>query len=215
MHLKRQETPKKWPIERKGTTYVVRPNFNLKNGIPILVVLRNMLNLARNRKEVKKAIHLRQILINGKPVIDEKNAVSLFDTITIIPSNEHYRIELSKRKKFDLRRIKESESKEKIAKVVGKKILKKKKVQINLSDGNNILSDVKCNINDSILLNLKNKKPEKCIPLKENANVVVFEGKHIGENGKVEKINHEHKMAEINVDGKKVNVLIKQIIVLE
>ena len=112
MHLKRQEVPKRWPIERKGTTYVVRPSFNLKNGIPILVVLRNMLNLAKNRKEVKRAIHLKQILVNGKIVGDEKNSVSLFDTISIAPSNEHYRIELSKGKKFDLRRIKESESRE-------------------------------------------------------------------------------------------------------
>ena len=207
--------PKKWPIERKGTTYVVRPNFNLKNGIPILLVLTNMLNLARNRKEAKQAIHLKQILVNGKPVNDEKNSVSLFDTITIIPSDEHYRIELSKRKKFGLKRIKESESKEKIAKVIGKKVLKKKKIQINLGDGNNVLSDLKCNVNDSVLLNLKNKKLEKCIPLKENAKVVVFEGKHAGEDGRVEKINYEHKMAEINVDGKKVNMLIKQIIVVE
>ncbi|MBI2043624.1 hypothetical protein HYT25_04515 [Candidatus Pacearchaeota archaeon] len=215
MHLKRQEVPKRWPIERKGTTYVVRPRFNLKNGVPVLVVLRNMLNLAKNRKEVKRAIHLKQILVNGKIVRDEKNSVSLFDTISIIPSNEHYRIELSKGKKFDLRRIKESESMGKIAKVIGKKILRGKKVQINLSDGNNIISEMKCNTNDSILLNMKSKKPEKCIPFKENAKAVVFEGKHMGESGKVEKISHEHKMAEINVEGKKVNVLIKQIIVVE
>jgi len=214
MHLKRQEVPKRWPIERKGTTYVVRPSFNLKNGIPILVVLRNMLNLAKNRKEVKRAIHLKQILVNGKPVKDEKNAVLLFDVVSIVPSKEHYRVELSAAKKFDLREIKEAEAHEKVAKIIGKKMLKGKKTQINLSDGNNIISETKCNVNDSLVLNFKNKKADKCLPLKENANVVVFEGKHTGESGKVEKIDLEHKMAEINSEGKKVNVLIKQIIVV-
>ncbi|MEK6819949.1 MAG: hypothetical protein AABY03_02000 [Nanoarchaeota archaeon] len=214
MHLKRQEVPKTWPIERKGTTYVVRPNFNLEGGIPILIVMRNMLKKARDRREVKRAIHLKQILVNGKPVTDEKNAVLLFDVVSIIPSKEHYRVEISAGKKFDLREIKESESHEKVAKIIGKKTLRGKKTQINLSDGNNVLSEVKCNINDSLVLNFKNKKADKCLSLKNGASVVVFEGKHMGESGKVEKIDAEHKMAEINSDGKKVNVLIKQIIVV-
>ena len=215
MHLKRQEAPKKWPIERKGTTYVVRPNFSLNDGMPLLFVLRNLLKKASNRREVKMAIHKKQILVNGKIAKDEKNAVALFDVISIIPSKEHYRVELSKMKKFELKQIKESESHEKFLKIIGKKMLRGKKTQINLSDGNNLLSDIKCNINDSISLNFNSKKAEKCIPLRESAKVVIFDGKHIGESGKVEKINQAHKMAEINVEGKKVNVLIKQIIAVE
>jgi len=70
------------------------------------------------------------------------------------------------------------------------------------------------NINaEKFLEDMKNKKEEKCLPLKERAKVLVFEGKHTGENGVVEKINPDHKMVEINSHGKKINVLIKQIIV--
>lgn len=213
MHLKRQEVPKTWPIERKGTTYVVRPNFNLNSGIPVLVVMRNMLKKAQDRREVKRAIHLKQILVNGKPVTDEKNAVLLFDVVSIVPSKENYRVELSTSKKFDLVEIKEAEAHEKVAKIIGKKMLRGKKMQINLSDGNNVISEMKCSVNDSLVLNFKNKKADKCLPMREGANVVVFEGKHMGESGKIEKIDAKHKMAEINSDGKKVNVLIKQIIV--
>ena len=83
MHLKRQKVPKNWPIPRKGTAYVVRPNFE---GIPILVILRDMLKVVQNRKEAKKAIHQKQILMNNKPVTDEKNSMLLFDTISIVPS---------------------------------------------------------------------------------------------------------------------------------
>ena len=215
MHLKRQEVPRKWPIPRKGSVYVVRPNSNLENGIPVLVVLRDMIKVAQNRKEVKRAIHLRQILVNEKPVTDDKRAVSLFDVITIVPTKKHYVIELSKNRKFEAKEIEGNKSGSKVVKVIGKKILKQKKIQLNLSDGSNILSDKDYKINDSIVINLKDKKVGKHLSMKENANVVIFDGKHAGENGKIEKINPEHKMAEVEVGGKKVSVLIKQIIVVE
>lgn len=215
MHLKRQEVPRRWPISRKGSVYVIRPNSNLENGVPILVVLRDMIKIAQNRKEVKRAIHLRQILVNEKPVTDDKRAVSLFDVITIIPTKKHYAIELSKNRKFEAKEIEGSKSGSKVVKVIGKKILKHKKIQLNLSDGSNIFSDKDYKINDSIVIILKDKKVGKHLSMKENANVVIVDGKHAGENGKIEKINPEHKMAEIEIGGKKVSILIKQIMVVE
>ena len=215
MHLKRQETPRRWPVPRKGSVYIVRPNSNLRNGIPMLVVLRDMLKIAQNRKEVKRAIHLRQILVNEKPLTDDKRAVSLFDTITIVPTKKHYVIELSKNRKFEARETEGSKSGKKIVKIINKKMLKQKKVQLNFSDGSNILSDKNYKINDSVVVNLKDKKIEKHLELKEKANAVVFEGKHAGETGKIEKIDIENKMAEINVEGKKISVLIKQIMVID
>ena len=212
-HLKLQEAPKSWPIKRKGTKYIVKPNFNMSDGIPVLIILRDMLKLAKNRKEVKKIINERKILLNEKPVKDEKNSAVLFDTITLVPTKKHFRIELSEKGKFKLEEIKEHEAREKIAKITGKKMLKGKKVQLNLSDGRNFLTEMKCNTNDSVLINLKERKIEKCIPLKEKAKILVFEGKHIGRKGIAEKIN-ENKMAEVEMEGSKVNILIKQLMVI-
>ena len=123
MHLKRQKVPKRWPIPRKGTAYVVKPNFGLKNGIPILVVLRDLLKIAQNRKEVKKAIHAKNLLLNGSPVSDEKNSISLFDTLTLVPSNESYRLSLSEKGKFQIEEINAGEETHKVAKVINKKTL--------------------------------------------------------------------------------------------
>jgi ribosomal protein S4E len=94
-------------------------------------------------------------------------------------------------------------------------MLKGKKIQLNLSDGRNFLSDMKCKVNDSVLINLKNKKIEKCLPLEDHAEVMVFAGKHSGEKGKIEKINKERKIVEINTGKEKINVLIKQVIVTD
>ena len=214
-HLKRQQSPKSWPIERKGTKYLVKSAFGVSKGVPMLIILRDMLEIAQNRKEVKRAINLKNILLNQKPVKDEKNSAVLFDTISIIPTKKNYRMTLSEKGKFKLEEIKENETNNKIAKMVNKKILRGKKTQINLSDGRNFLSEMKCNINDSVLINLKEKKIEKCIPLNEKSKIFVFEGKHVGKIGEIKKIIPEQKMVEADIKGNKIHVLIKQLMVIE
>lgn len=214
-HLSRQEVPKKWPVRRKGTTYVVRPMSNLNEGVPVLIALRNMLMLAQTRKEAKSIIHSRQILINEKPVIDEKKAILLFDTLSIAMIKKNYRLELSDTGKFYFKEIKENEAGKKIAKIINKKMMKGKKTQLNLNDGRNFLSEIKCGINDSVLINLKEGKIEKCIPMKEKVKAIIFSGKHIGKTGEIESLNTEEKTAKIKTDGEEINTLIKQIMVVE
>ncbi len=214
MHLKRQMVPKSWPIHRKGTKYLVRPKADIKKGAPILIVLRDILKIVQNRKEVKRVIHMRHILLNHKLVNDEKNNVWLFDVITLLPLKKSYRLKLSKNKKIEMEEINEKESNYKIAKIIGKKILKGKKLQLNLSDGRNFISDISCNINDSVFINLKEKKIEKCVPLKENSKIFIFAGKHAGEEGTINKIDKENKTVELNINGKATHALIEQLIVM-
>ena len=214
-HLKRQKMPKSWPIARKGTKYVVRPSFGLKTGVPLLIVLRDMLKIAKNRKEVKIAIHEKKILINNKISKDEKESIQLFDKIGLISSKKYYKMNLSDKGKFILEDIKEEDANQKIAKIINKKILKGKKVQLNLSDGRNFISDIKCKVNDSVSIDFKNKKIKKCLPLEKNAKIVVVAGKHSGKRGSLIELKPERKMAELKINNKKMNILIKHIIVTE
>jgi len=214
-HLKRHKIPKNWPVARKGNTYVVRPKFGLNKGIPILVLLRDLLKVAKNRKEVKRAIHEKNILVNTIPVRDERNSVQLFDKISLVPSKKNYKLNLAHNGKFIVNEIKESEVNQKIAKIINKKVLKGKKMQINLSDGRNFISKIKCNVGDSVSIIFKDKKIDKCWPLKEGANVIVFAGKHAGKRGKISKLKTERKMAALDSKDGKINVLIKQMMVTE
>lgn len=211
-HMKRQQVPKNWPIPRKGSAFVVKP---ISGNIPILVILRDVLKIAQSRKEVKKAIHMKNLLVNGRAVKDDKSGVSLFDILTIVPSKKSYRIDLKQNGKFSVEEIEEKDAGKKIAKVVDKKILKGKKVQLNLNDGNNFLSEVKCNTNDSVVIDFKAKKIEKCLELKEKANVIIFAGKHAGKKGSIEKLMTERKMAKLKAGEDSINVLIKQLMVVE
>jgi|APSaa5957512535_1039671.scaffolds.fasta_scaffold05912_4 small subunit ribosomal protein S4e len=215
MHLKRQKVPKSWPITRKGTKYLVRPNSDIHSGIPILIILRDMLKIAQNRREVKRAIHEKNILLNNKKVTDEKNVAKLFDIVSIVPSKKNYKMIFSQKGKFELEEIKNTELNKKIVKIVNKKTVKKKKVQINLSDGRNFISDIKCNVGDSAVINFTSNKIDKIIEFKEKNKVVVIAGNHIGEQGIITKINKEMKMAEISINKNSANILIKQIMVVE
>ena len=215
VHTKRHAMPKHWPVARKGTTFVVTPNHSPKKGVPILVVLRDMLKIAKNRKEVKKAMKDKSVLINNRPVRDEKNPALLYDTITLVPSKKAYRLVLALNGKFNLEEISEKEAHHKIAKVEDKKILKGKKIQINLSDGRNYISEGKSSVNDSVVVEFKDKKISKVLPLKEKANVLVVAGKHAGKKGSIEKIMKERKMVKVKSEYEDLNILIKQIMVIE
>jgi len=209
-HLKRQRIPKNWPIHRKGTKYVVTPNFK---GLPVLIILRDILKSAQNRKEVKRALHVGNILLNGKIVKDEKNSALLFDVITNVPAKENYQVGLTEKGKFKVEKV--SEAGKKIAKIMDKKVLKGKKTQLNLSDGRNVLSDVKCSVGDSIIINFKDNKIEKCLGMNDKAKVIVVAGKHAGKQGVVRKLKLERKMASVIVGEEDINVLIKQLMVVE
>jgi ribosomal protein S4E len=148
-------------------------------------------------------------------VIDERKNVLLLDTVALIPQKEFYRLSLSLNGKFKLEKIKEIEANKKVSKIINKKILKKKKTQLNLGDGRNFLSEVACKVGDSALINFKDKKVEKCVPLKEKSTVLVFAGKHSGKKGVIEKFNLERKMATLKVEEGSINVLIKQLMALE
>jgi small subunit ribosomal protein S4e len=200
-HLKIQRTPKIWPTKRKGNTFIVKPASNNTKGMPVLTILRDVLKLSQNRKEVKKIIHERKLLLNNSPVTDEKISVALFDIITITPINKSYRLIIAENGKFDL--VEEKDKETKIAKIINKTKIKNNKIQINLSDGQNFISDIKCKVNDSLSINLEKKSPTKCLELKEKAKALVFQGKHAGEKGLIEEIDKEKELVVLNITGKK------------
>lgn len=206
MHLKRHKVPKTWPIPRKGTVYVVTPSHNSNNGLPILIALRDILKIGKTRKEAEKVLRAESVRVNGKLVKSERYSLGLLDIVDV--GENSYKLVL-KDKKFSLE---ETKDKSKISKVIGKKILSKSKVQINLSDGRNFEASEKVNVGDSILFNLESKKIEKVIPMREGSRVIVTSGSHLGEEGKLESIGNEK--VEIKLEKKKVSLDKKRVMAI-
>ncbi len=209
-HQKRQAMPKNWPIPRKGTAFVVEGN---SKSLPILLVLRDILKIAKTRREVKQAIHVRALLLNNKPIVDEKLKMQLLDILTIIPEKKNYQLIFSENGKFSLEEVKNS--KQKCSKVIGKKILKNKNIQLNLYDGRNYLSNLNCKVNDSATINLESNKIERILPLKEKSKVLIIGGKHTGKRGEIIELILDKKMVRIKTKESEFNVLIKQLMVIE
>ena len=83
--------------------------------------------------------------------------------------------------------------------------------------GKNIISDGKANTGDSALLNLKDNKILKIIPMEKSQNAFVIKGKHAGYSGKIDEIMERggKSIAKITSEEGKVNVWTKNIIVIE
>lgn len=188
MHKIRETTSKLWPTPKKGTKYVIVPSHNNKVGIPILIIMRNILGFVKTRKELKKILIDKKILVNNKLIKEENRTLLLFDTLKLKEINKCYRLTFNENGKMFMKEISEKECNTKICKIVDKKAVKNKKIQINFNDGTNILSDAKVNVNDCAVINLDNKKIERIIPIKEKSHILVIKGKYIGKIGEIIKI---------------------------
>ena len=65
-HLKRLAMPRTWPLPRKTTIWVTRPRagaHSLERCMPLNIVIRDVIGLARSTREVRTILHLSLIHI--------------------------------------------------------------------------------------------------------------------------------------------------------
>jgi small subunit ribosomal protein S4e len=217
MHLKRKTIENFWSIPRKGTKYVAVPNHNQREALPLVIVMRDILKLVRNTKELKKLLHEKQILVNHKLVHETNYPISLFDILSLPLAKKNYKAILSKNKKLILEEVSDKDANTKVFKVINKKMLDGKRIQINLMHGKNIISKEKVETGNSIVFDLKENKLVKIIPMEKGRNAYVIKGKHAGETGKINEIVERggKNIAKISTQEDKINVWVENIIVTE
>ena len=190
-HLKRLNTPKTWDVKRKRIKFIIRPNpgaHSLDDGMPIGVILRDLLGYAKTTREVKRILQENNIIVDGIRRKDPHFSVGFMDTIKFTEIKEAFRVIINKRGKISLLKINEKESSLKPCKIKGKTKLKAK-TQLNLFDGKNILiekDDYKTG--DTLLLSLPKQEIKAHLKLEKGALICLTMGSHIGEVGVVEDI---------------------------
>lgn len=193
-HLKRLNAPKTWDIERKKNKYIRRPNpgahcFN--NGLPLSVVLRDILGVANTEREIRNVLNKSEIFIDCLRRKDPKFIVGLMDIVSIPSLNENFRVIFNSKGKIDAIKIDDRESKLKICKINGKK-MHKKGLQINLLDGRNIIIDKKdCKVGDSVLIELPSQNIKEIIKIDRGALAILIGGKNIGTITHIEEIKED------------------------
>jgi len=225
-HIKKTQMPRSWPVPRKGgkKRFVAVPSHATSKGISLLFLLRDVLKIVKTRKEARHMTFNGMVKVNNKVRKDENFPVQVFDTVNLSSRDDpagpdkvilNYKLEIVN-KKFSLVEISAKEADIKIVKIVGKKTIGKDKVQMNLDDGQNVLTKEKFSVGDSVVLNTKENKIVKVLPLKEGANIEVILGKHAGEKGEL--VGFEELVRgrnyKIKLEDKTVSLPYKTILVI-
>ncbi len=190
-HLKRLVAPKIWQISRKKLKFVTKPApgpHSMENGMPLGVLLKEILNYANTTREAKRILNAASIKVDCNVRKDIRFLVGFFDTIEFTDINEHFRVMLDKKGKLSLINIKKEETALKPCKIIGKTMVRGK-LQLNLYDGKNIISDNGAYaVGDTVLLSLPEQKISKHLKLDKASTIFLTGGRHIGEVGNVEDI---------------------------
>jgi small subunit ribosomal protein S4e len=194
--LKRKPAPRFWPIPRKQFTWVVKPSsgpHSLKNCLPLTLVIRDILGLAKTRKEAKKIVTQGKVYVDGKVRRKDDFPVGLLDVISFPDVDKFYRI-IPSHKGLFVNPIDGEEAKFKLFRVENKTVLKDKNIQFAFHDGSTILfksensespPEVNYETFDVLKLNLPEKEIVEKIQTKKGNFAIITGGKNIGKNGRI------------------------------
>lgn len=157
------------------------------DSLPLLVVLRDSLAVAETHKEGKQSIKRGEMMVDGKVCKDHKLGVGLMDTIHIPLLSVSYRV-MNGKKGPALLKIPENQSRMKICKITGKTVVNGGKIQYNLHDGRNIISDRNYGTKDSLVISLPEQKVVEHLKFEEGSLGLITTGKNAGTVAKIEKI---------------------------
>ena len=219
-HIKRISVPRTWPIRRKENKFVARPTVGprpLSQTLPLVVVIRDMLKLASNAKEVKQLINAKEILVNGKLIDSYTFPIGLFDVLSLPNIQSHYRLVFDKLGRLSIIKIPQNESEFNVLRIIGKTVLKGKKLQLNLESGINILvteKDTKqYTVGEALLIKLPKIEIIEHIPLKKGSFVCILNGKHIGRHGTISEVL-ENDILVVNSEETAIEVDKKSVIAI-
>ncbi|MBR9675775.1 30S ribosomal protein S4e [Candidatus Woesearchaeota archaeon] len=203
-HLKRIATPKTWKIKRKKNVFVTRPKpgaHKISMGVSLNTFFKEVLRYCKTTKEVRQILHNKEVLVDGKRRKNPRFLVGLMDVVSIPSIKENYRLVLSDKGVLTHLKIEGKEANLKPSKIMNKTLIKEGKVQLNLSDGRNILlKKDSYKTGDTLLFELPSQKIVKHLKLGVGSYVVLGRGKHAGMGGVVSEIK-DNDISFKNKDG--------------
>lgn len=214
-HLKRLAAPGFWPIHKKEKVWTVKPSpgpHPSDRSIPLLVVVRDLLGLAKTSNEASIIISEGRIKVDGKVRRDKKFPVGLMDVVEIPDLKKFFRVIPSTHRVFAFQPISEEEKMFKLCRIENRTTVKKGKIQLNLHDGKNILLNPEEAFGDGykVLDVLKVSLPENKIiehlKFEEDMYAIIIGGKNTGKHGVIVDIEKtpykKRKLKTVKLRGK-------------
>lgn len=182
-HLSRLASPRTWPVSRKNTKWIAKPlpgPRSKQESLPLIVLLREVLKIVENQRELKYLINTKQVLINGKLHRNTKMPVGLFDVVSLPKIKKNYRVILTERGKINAIEIPEKEANNLVVQVIGRTVLKGGKFQLNLANGWNIITKGKEKVGDTVLIDINSRKIVETFSYSKGAQIYFVRGKRAG-----------------------------------
>lgn len=205
-HLKRLAMPRTWPLPRKTSIWVTRPTpgaHSLEHCMPVSLVIRDVLGLAKTTREVRFILHNELAKIDGRVVKDTRRGVGLMDVLSL--GDAHYRCVMDHNGRLRYRNISADDAGWKICRIEGKTTIKGGQTQLNLHDGRNIIVDdpTEYNTGDSLKLGLPDQKIIEHIRFGEGTRCYLIGGGHVGSTADVKEyiVKRSSMPNEVQFDG--------------
>jgi small subunit ribosomal protein S4e len=183
-HMKRIVVPTAVPIhDKKGSEWMIKAHpgpHPREMAIPLGVLLRDILKVARTGREVRRILTNRLVRVDGSVRVDEKFPVGLMDVVSFPESKKHYRLLLDSKGRLEPTEIKDAESASKTGKVVKKHTIKKGKINVTLHDGRNLVTDNHVKVGDSVVVSLPKAELKTHLKRDKGSKCLIVEGKHAG-----------------------------------
>ena len=191
-HQKRLSVPNSWPVERKEETYTTRAGAGPhgEGGVPLLIVLRDVLGYVDSRKEARYALGQNSVLVNGTPVSEERRPIGMFDILAFREREEYYRVFPDEGGRLSLTPIDADAAGSKLGKIVGKRQVPGGDTQLTLHDGRTLVveDDSPYSSNDSIVVSNDSEEVVAHFTYEEGALVTAVRGAHAGRIGSIDEI---------------------------
>ena len=191
-HQKRLSVPNSWPVERKEATFTVKAGAGPhgESGVPLLILLRDVLGYVDSKKEARYALNQGTVLVNGDAVSDEDRPIGMFDILAFTERDEYYRVFPDEGGRLALSTIDADSAASRLGKVDGKRQVDGGDFQLSLHDGTNIRVEdaAEYSTKDSIVVDNESKEIVAHFTYEEGALVTAIAGKHAGEIGEIDEI---------------------------
>ncbi len=201
-HLKRLVAPKTWPIARKKTVFVTQPNPRVKAefGIPLSMLLKDLLKVAKTNREVLRILRERQVLVNGKVQTQGKFPAGLFDVIEIPKLGKSYIVMFDRLGKLTLNEVKKPSHR--LLRIENKTMISGGKLQLNLFGGTNVLAEKgEYKVGDAVKVSFPENKPTGTVTVDKGSKVLVIGGAHRGETATVKELDVKKTPKEVILKG--------------
>ncbi|KXB02808.1 hypothetical protein AKJ45_00475 [candidate division MSBL1 archaeon SCGC-AAA261F19] len=186
-HQKRLSAPAKLKLPRKTKTWTVKPApgpHPVDECLPLSILVRDYLRLGETRREVNRILSDGLVQVDGRTRKDSKFPVGLMDIVRVPKADKSWRIIFDMKGYLVPYEVPKDEAEFKLARVVGKSLVKERVTQISLHDGKTCTGDFEeINSNDVVKLNLPEVDVIDKFPFENGKPVLITGGSQVGKFG--------------------------------